>query len=465
LQNNRVSVIGHVVALLACIIVTFAIFYLKNDPRLPYADEFAYLGYGYGLSEYDVFGKVVQPDAKPENDMFFPPVYPYFLSILMDLDQTFLETVKCALGNREAAATGAQKAVGCEAEYGIALPVQVFMASLTLFFVWLGSLRLSSSVKISTFAVVLALLSKQTYGYADHFLTEALTLPFAAALGWSLVAAWQDKTVRSAIICGFCWALIVLTRAGWEYTGLVIVPVFVWLALLTFRDKALAAFSPLVVMLVAFGVTLSPWLVRNYVVFNQAQLTGGYGNMALLHRLPYNRMTADEYRAAFIYWLPDFGDGLAAKLFPKEHYERLDFGSKNGFYQAVRSEVTREIDEKRGQLDRNTYVMKHEVIGNLGTHVSVTMAMVWRGMWVGKYWGLVAWILCIPLFIYALFKRWGALIVLALPPVFMMGLSAFVSVSIPRYNLTLIPVLAFGSSYVLACAADLVKKKFKQRKF
>jgi len=124
----------------------------------------------------------------------------------------------------------------------------------------------------------------------------------------------------------------------------------------------------------------------------------------------------------------------------KKHYERLDFGSPIGFYTSERGVLSKRVAENIGDRDLFTYYIEDEIIGNLPKHSLVSLAMVWRGMFVGKKWGLVAWVFCLPLLIIAVRRRWGALIVLALPPIFMMGLSSFVSVSIPRYNLPLIPI-------------------------
>jgi hypothetical protein len=437
------------------VLATAVMFYLKHPPRFPYADEYEYLGYAFGLHHFDVFARVTNPNTMPSADMYFPPLYPYFLALLMDMDDTFSAATQCFLNNLFVVG-GVVTESGCAPRYGIIIPAQILIGGLVPLFVWGTAWRLSGSTKIAVMAAILAFTSRSHPYYANHFLTEALTLPLAAALGWAMVAAWQDRTAKTAAMSAALFGMLVLTRAGWSYALLVIVPIFVCMGMVSWRARGMRAFMPLVVFGVVYGAVLSPWIIRNTAMFDTPALTGGYGATALMHRLPYNRMTDDEFVVAFIYWLPDFGDTLAAKLFPPEHYQRLNFGYAEGFYTSEQRAFAVEANAKRGDQDMFDYLIEHEILGNLTQHVTVTLAMVWRGMFVAKYWGLVTWLFFLPLLIYGLYRRWGGLIVLALPPLFMLGLNAFVSVSIPRYNLPLIPVMAFSMAYVLAhCFARL----------
>ncbi|MBF0246618.1 MAG: glycosyltransferase family 39 protein [Alphaproteobacteria bacterium] len=448
------------VAALVCILVTGAAFLLKQSPRPPFADEFAYLAHGYSLFAHGVFGYLVDPAIAPQSEMFFLPLYPAFLSLLMSLDQTFASSVQCILSNMNT--DGPLHAdPGCAPQYGLAIPVQVLLAGLTLFFVWGTARRLSGSAKVAALAAILALLTKSYIHYANQFLTEVLTLPLAAALGWAMIAAWQDRSLKAAALSGLLFGLVTLNRAGWSYAVLVIAPVFLWMGIRLWRERGPRAFLPAVMFLGVSAAVVAPWLARNAALFDKPALTSGYDDMILVQRLSYNRMTPDELAASFVYWLPDFGDALAAKLFPKESYARLDFGEPGGFYSGALETYKAEVDAKRGAQPRFAYLIEHELLGNLGKHVAVTFAMVWRGMFVGKVWGLVAWAMFLPLLVWAAVRGWGALVVLALPPVFLLGLNAFVSVSIPRYNLALIPVLSFSAAHVLSLGAAWARARWR----
>ncbi|NVJ91208.1 MAG: hypothetical protein HWE34_06100 [Methylocystaceae bacterium] len=461
LQNNLEQVERRdcIIAFIICVVTVFVLFYLKYPQRLPYGDEYEYLGYAYGVFKFGIFGQVKQLNVTPDVDLFFPPVYPYFLSFMMYLDDGLVKTFECVLSDMGTGTLGAyQSKADCTPDYNLVIGAQVLMSAVTIFFVWLTALRLGNgSKKIAYFTAFLAVVSKVSYSYANFFLTETSTLFLAAGLGWSLVWLWQECTAKSALACGVFFAILVMTRAGWSYAILVMVPILLTLALLSWKEKGVKAFLPLIVFLCVYGSALTPWLLRNAIIFDTPSLTGGYSDRILTHRVPYNLMTTDEMIAAYVYWLPDFGDSLAATLFPKGQYERLDFNASNGFFQGARYKMMAEANSKRGDQSLFDYLLEHEVVGNLGQHVAVTMALVSRGMWVGKYWGLVAWMFYLPLLVFALYKRWGSFIVVSLPPLFILGLSAFVSVSIPRYNLALIPVLSFSVAYVLAQAVEKFK--------
>ena len=104
---NKIPVRQSLVVVTTSVIATFALYYMKYSPRLPYADEFEYLGYAYGIFQHDVFGRVIIPDVVPAADSFFPPLYPFFLAMIMAMDQTFVQTTECAI----AGLTGASGAL------------------------------------------------------------------------------------------------------------------------------------------------------------------------------------------------------------------------------------------------------------------------------------------------------------------------------------------------------------------
>jgi len=400
-DNYKISVREALIVAIVSVITTGLLFYLKYPPRLPYADEFEYLGYAFGIYKFGVFGQVSSNTMlAPGASMFFPPLYPHFLAALMAVDQTFAATANCVLANNDGGTGGAITNSGCEPRYGVAIPVQVLIAGLVPFFVWATARRLSGSASIAVLAAVLALISRSYIYYANHFLTEALTLPLAAALGWTVVAAWQDRTNRAVVLSAVCFGLLVLTRAGWSYTALVVIPIFLWMGITSWRARGARAFLPAIIFVISTATILSPWIIRNAVLFDTPALTGGYGAKALMHRLPYNRMTSGEWKAAFVYWLPDFGDSIAARIFPKEQYQRLDFGYPSGFYTSERLAFAAEVEVKRGDQGIFDYLIEQEIMGNLGKHVVVTLAMVWRGMFAAKYLGLIGWIFFLPLFIF-----------------------------------------------------------------
>ncbi len=207
-------------------------------------------------------------------------------------------------------------------------------------------------------------------------------------------------------------------------------------------------------------VLASGWMARNFIQFGQPALTGNYAAYVLTDRLIYNRMTNTELGIAFIYWLPDFGGRLAEAWFPKESYIRLDDGDPGGFHMQ-RPILWSETFAAAGSEEEHLgYLLREEIIGQLGNHIAVTFALAWRGMFVSKYWSLVALLCFFPMLFMAVRRRQFDYVVFALPPWFMLGLHALISANIPRYNLVLIPCLAIASAQVVTLGARRVGKRF-----
>ena len=74
----------------------------------------------------------------------------------------------------------------------------------------------------------------------------------------------------------------------------------------------------------------------------------------------------------------------------------------------------------------------------------VSLPIFWRGIFIGKYWGVLG--LACFLLLMAYFSRPTVrrLYLLSLPAWFLVGLHAFVSVNVTRYNLVLMPYYALA---------------------
>jgi hypothetical protein len=91
-----------------------------------------------------------------------------------------------------------------------------------------------------------------------------------------------------------------------------------------------------------------------------------------------------------------------------------------------------------------SWLVRHEVLREPVKHALVSTALAWRGMFVAKSWGLVAWACALTLIAQDLARRRASFVLASAPAVFMLAFHAMVSVSIPRYNLILLPMLAWA---------------------
>ncbi len=436
----------HLVAALAVALLVTAGQVAGEDARYPYADARVYLSIAADLERTGVFGDGVwghSTGAGPVTPgMFFAPLYPGFVAAVLALDDTFADSARCLV-----VVPPADLAERCAANLGLLIPVQTGLAALAAVLVFASALVVCRSLAAAWLALGLGLATGVYAHYATQVLTENLALPAFAAFGLALVVARGSDRVLPWLIAGAALGLATLVRPGYAWLLYVTVP-FAALALhygrqLPWREVALLT----AVFAAGYAVVVAPWLIRNAAVLGSFALTEGYATLILSMRIGYNDMTAREWLAAFVYWLPDFGDDLGRALFGSETVARLGFDGPDSLRLAsstLRAQAAAAADTPSGQAG---YLIRTHILGDLPWHLAVSFALAWRGLWIVKYWGLIGVLVSAPVAVIAARRRLWDFIVLAMPPVFMLGLHAFVSENVPRYNLILIPTLATAMAW------------------
>jgi len=215
-------------------------------------------------------------------------------------------------------------------------------------------------------------------------------------------------------------------------------------------------------------------LARNAALFGQPSLTVGYAAQALSSRLSYNAMRDREFLAGWIYFLPDFGDSLAERLFAERDYARLKFGNPEGFLGSERARIRDAIEAATGVRPAHNaaggersplaFALERYVLTEPWQHARVSLLLAWRGLFVEKLFGL-AGALCLAGLL--LFGRDRALeqqlALLALPGLLVLGFNANVSVNIPRYNMLLLLPMALAIAQVLLRAAGPLSRRWRAR--
>ncbi len=423
---------------------TLWLFYLvaaRPGAAAPVSDARIYVQLALGLSEFGVFGRYRDAAHPPQPAMDVAPLYPWFVAQLMGSDPKLRNSLRCAMTRRPADTSP------CPQDFQRLVHTQTTLLVITLVLVWVTAWVWTARPLCAWLAWLLALAAGILPEYAPVYLTEALTLPLGGlfTLAFALMIKRRHVALASAM-GGIALGLLALTRPSFWYLLLAIASVTMVLALLPRWRRYTLPLSLLAVM--GTLVTL-PWLMRNHAEFGRYALSGGdYGGRSLTQRLAYNEMTLAEFGAAFIYWLPDWGDSLARTLLPSSSYVRLGWDDPNGFY---RQGVARmRADMHAGQVQSEvSALLREEVLAHPIEHGRATLALAWRGIFIGKTWGLVGW-LCTTVVLWRGWRRRDYdYLLLCLPAWFLCLFQAAVSVSIPRYNLLLLPLLALAMALQL----------------
>lgn len=441
------------IVLLTSWVVMFLLSLQHNTNTIPMIDADRYLATANGLYEKNTFATVYpNVEKKIMPSMERAPLFPFFVSSLMRVDQTLTASVKCILKNTK---LDYMKGV-CEQGYGIFVPAQISFNAIMLLMVFLMAKNMNLS-RLACWGVLLTVLVANEFPYYTvQFTTETLVFSLFSVFSYCLLRLWQEKTWSWFLLCGITLGLTSLTRPSFEYVFYVALVVFI-LAIVKSSKIRNKLITGTVLFTLSFSILVGGWKARNYVAHDNFALTDTYPTIILAQRAAYNEMTIKEYFTAFIYWLPDFGDSLSAKWFEESSYKRLDFYDEEGFYNIANTTMWDLAKaDANGNPNNVKFILNNYILNTPVKHVLVTIPLTFRGMFVGKYWSFVTLTFFFFVFFYALKSKWCEFLIISIPPWFMLGFHAFVSVSIPRYNLAIIPCLAIAFVW---CLEQIYKKK------
>ncbi len=389
--------LNSLVGVAAIIALFVTLHYFTTELDSPEKDQLRYIDYAHSLVAHDTFGLGCGNfDEAPQPGNANAPLYPLLLSTASvfdsDLESQFYCSLQaqgrradCLMGTGIPADAPLERAPGCSTEdYSSVLIFHHVLFAFSLFGVYLLSREIFPQSSAHWLTLLAALASGIFSKYVDRVLTENLLLTLFIYLQYVLALYFKSRGYLMVMISGVLLGLLTLTRPEYPYLMFIgVVMLLGWAAI----SKQLRYAGHALIMLVAFAVTISPWLIRNQSELDKWSLTSGnYGEIILAHRLAYNEMDAKHWFSAFIYFLPDFGDSLAERVFPESWYWR-EIDEKPGSYQA-RSEalVKTAIQESRNV----SQMIREDVIGDFPKHILATIPLASKGVFIAKYWGLFA---------------------------------------------------------------------------
>ena len=405
----------------------------------PSLDALRYVDYAFNLAEYNVFGLSAGTSAAAPG-YANSPLYPWFVSLVARLDPAVRETFHCLLLAQADAAR-------CDIDLGALVAAQSALVWLMLFCVWWSAIALIGRVYCGWLAAALAFATTKPTFFANHILTEILMLALVALLMVAIIAAVRSGKARWWMFCGAVLGALALTRPEYRY----IFYSFAALALIACiaRYRVINA-RKLAMFIVGFHLLVLPWQLRNYHHFSELTITGGYADVILAQRTALNYMTPKEWGYSFVYWLPGYGEPLAAAMFPDGDYQRLGMGPNSYVIRGGKAIFDDGLAAVGGERDKLTgYLMRTEVVGRAGPHLAVSLPLLWRGVLAGKYLAAIG-ILCLAwMVVSALRRRSDEFLALMLVPLSLAPFYALFSASVPRYNVYLIFYFAIAVAWAI----------------
>ncbi len=441
--NSRI----HALILAALVLAVGAI---AIKPRVPQSDELVYLSHAYALARHGVFGAIVggRVDEAPEPTARITPLVPAVHALAMRLSPRLLQQTRCLL-------SAPPQASACVYTSVISNIFQLLLWSVCLSWVAFQLAVISGNWPFAYMTTAAILSSGAMFEYANQYNSEGLYLPIFMVCLVALGRALTTSTLRYWLIAGITLGFCALARPVFFYLFCLLLPCSFVTIMLSSRSRRTVLLQGVAVFALVFSMVLAPWLVRNATIYGKPVMTVSYGAHTLSYRIAYNRMTPDEYLSAWVYWIPDFGDSLARRLFRPAQYQRLDLSDERGFNRQVAGEIQQEILRRSG-ASVSTYsagqkkvepgwVLREYVLDDIANHLKVTLLLYWRGVTLNSYFGLVG----LAVVVWAIGGRLRA----PLRQVFLIILGvvtlnclfhAFISLNIARYSAPMILPMAMA---------------------
>jgi hypothetical protein len=308
---------------------------------------------------------------------------------------------------------------------------------------------------IAWLSVFIATTFRETVEFSNTILTEPSYMMASGIFLFSWLLAWQKNKMSLWFLSGLALGIVAHVKPAWNalLPSFIIFSSFLLILRLISINTILKSVLPFV-----FGCCLIalPLFIRNVIQLNYYGLSDpSYFGASLAHRVAYDSMSWTEWFAGWVYYLPDFGDTLSAKIFGDNVISKLGWG-ENSYYVYGRDVLHSAAIEATSASQASYYLISNHIANNVIKYFFVTLLLSWRGIFLSKYLGLLAIILLFPVLYYINSVTRRKILILITPIVLMVGVNALVSVSISRYNLPLIIIYSILLSYILVIASRLV---------
>ena len=265
------------------------------------------------LIKTDIYttGQKTEPGTPPAAGYDHPPGYPAIISAVAMLDPNSGQYLDC-LGQRR---TDCPNAITANAVIGL----QIIAVCVSLFLVFLITMELTNDREIATFTLILFALCSRMVGFSTILWPHVFVTTLQLAACYYILLSCTRQKIHFAALAGICFGLAALFRPALALAPFIIAPII----LIRDRHHPGRSITKAVLLIGTTALVLAPWLMRNYIQFEDFAITQYYSADLLAKRVAYNNLNFVEWTAAFITWIPEFGDGFASLIYAPETIDRL----------------------------------------------------------------------------------------------------------------------------------------------
>lgn len=282
-------------------------------PSPPETDATSYLRFAYNLSQHRTFSeqRELRPGQAPAPSMRREPGYPLVLAAAQVLGvRGAVPSLDCLLRGAPECADALRALKRADAVLYVVLSLAVFAVVFYLF----------RNPWPAYGALLFMLVNTSLTGEIGALYSEILAALLLFATSFSMAQALGRPEARAGMVllAGLSFAALMLTKAIYFYVGPLFCLLMLWAAL--GRRPSRMALKLLAVMVIAYGLA-GLWVARNYRLFDTPAVTQSRCAIATRAELTY--MSWDEYRLAFLAFIPGVSQDLAEHFVDRSRIERL----------------------------------------------------------------------------------------------------------------------------------------------
>lgn len=206
--------------------------FVIQSTNIPSSDAYAYDNLGLSISQGAGY---VDSNGAPHSH--YPPFYPVFLSIIYYF-----------FGHSYLAVRITQSLIG----------------ALTCVLIYLIGKKVNSKA-LGIIAAFISIVYFPFIKSAELLLTELVFTFFLCLIVYYLFKIQEDVRLKNYIILGLLLGFALLTKSAMSLFPFFIIPVFVYSA----KEKIMGSFKKYIIVLLFFGLSIMPWIMRNYTVYHK----------------------------------------------------------------------------------------------------------------------------------------------------------------------------------------------------
>jgi len=272
------------------------------------------------LIKTDIYstGQKAEPGMDPAAGYDYPPGYPLIISAVATLDPTSDQYLNC-LGQMR---TDCHNGITANAIFFL----QIITVCMSLFLVFLIAMELAKDIEIATFTLILFALCSRMAEFSMILWPHVFVTTLQIAACYYILLSYTRQKILFAALAGICFGLAALFRPAIALAPFIIALLILIIDRHHLRHGAAKAVS----LIGAMAFVLAPWVMRNYIQFEDLAITQHHSADLLSKRVAYNNLNFVEWTAALITWIPEFGDGFASLIYAPETIDRLSHSLPHG---------------------------------------------------------------------------------------------------------------------------------------